>query len=54
MAAGQVVLMNLPDAPGTNPWQAYAGIWKDHPDFEDFIENIVQYRRSVDRPAVSQ
>ena len=24
--------------------------WKDHPDFDAFIENIAEYRRSANRP----
>jgi hypothetical protein len=47
MASGKLIQMNLPDTPGTNPWQTFAGIWKDHPDFEDFLENIAEYRRST-------
>ena len=49
LAAGQLVQMKLPGTPCINPWQAYAGIWKDHPDFDAFVENIAEYRRSVDR-----
>ena len=30
--------MNLPGASATNPWQAFAGIWKDHPEFDAFLE----------------
>ena len=51
LGAGQLFQMNLPDTPATNPWQAFAGIWKDHPDFDAFLENIAEYRRSVDRPS---
>jgi hypothetical protein len=50
LAAGQLIQMNLPDTPQTNPWQAVAGIWKDHPEFDAFLENIAAYRRSRNRP----
>jgi hypothetical protein len=50
LAAGQLFQMNLPGASATNPWQTFAGIWKDHPDFDAFIENIAEYRRSANRP----
>jgi hypothetical protein len=50
LAAGQLIQMNLPDTSATNPWQAFAGIWKDHPDFDAFLENIAEYRRSADQP----
>jgi hypothetical protein len=50
MASGKLIQMNFPDTPGTNPWQAFAGIWKDHPEFEEFLENIAEYRQSSNRP----
>jgi hypothetical protein len=53
LASGQLIQMNLPDGPATNPWQAYAGIWKDHPEFDAFLENIAEYRRGVNRPGSS-
>jgi hypothetical protein len=49
LSAGHVVQMNLPDVAGANPWIAFAGIWKDHPEFDAFVKNIARYRRSVDR-----
>jgi hypothetical protein len=49
LASGQLVQMNLPDAPTPNPWKAFAGIWKDHPDFEAFRANIAAYRAKQDR-----
>src|SRR5438045_95453 len=54
LAAGQLLEMNLPDTPTTNPWQAFAGIWKDHPEFDAFLENIAKYRRSVNRANASR
>lgn len=47
LAGGKLFQMSLPDTAGSNPWQAFAGIWKDHPDFDDYRENIAEYRRSV-------
>lgn len=47
LASGQLLQMNVPDSPATNPWQAFAGIWKDHPEFDDFLENIAEYRRAT-------
>jgi hypothetical protein len=48
LAAGEWQEVSLPGPPQTNPWIAYAGIWKDHPDFDDFLNNIAAYRRAVD------
>jgi hypothetical protein len=49
LASGQLFQMNLPDGPATNPWEAFAGVWKDHPEFDAYLENIAEYRRSVNR-----
>ena len=48
LAAGQLVQLNIPDATDSNPWRTYAGIWKDHPDFDEFLQSIADNRRSVD------
>src|SRR6516165_11085909 len=32
LAAGEWQQVSLPGPPQANPWIAYAGIWKDHPD----------------------
>ena len=47
LAAGQLVQMSLPDCPESNPWKSFAGIWKHHPDYDAFVNNIKDYRRSV-------
>ena len=47
LAAGEWQQVLLPGPPEANPWIAYAGIWKDHPDFEDFVKNIAEYRRAA-------
>jgi hypothetical protein len=47
LAAGQWEQVSLPGPPETNPWIAYSGIWKDHPDFDDFLQNIAEYRHVV-------
>jgi glutathione S-transferase len=50
LASGQFFQMQLPDISATNPWQTFAGIWKDHPEFDAFLENIAEYRSSANRP----
>jgi hypothetical protein len=47
LAAGEWQQVSLPGPPESNPWVAYAGVWKDHPDFEDFLRNIADYRRAM-------
>ena len=53
IAGGQLLQITLPGPPESNPWLAFAGIWKDHPDFDAFLENIAEYRRTVNRPSSS-
>ncbi|MFL5240729.1 MAG: hypothetical protein ACJ8FY_01360 [Gemmataceae bacterium] len=47
LTAGEWQDVTLPGPPLTNPWIAYAGIWKDHPDFDQFLKNIAEYRRTA-------
>ena len=44
---GELVQILIPGAPDANPWLTYAGIWKDHPDFDAVMENIAEYGRTV-------
>jgi hypothetical protein len=47
LSAGQWEQVSLPGPPQANPWIAYSGIWKDHPDIDSFLENIAEYRRAA-------
>ena len=47
LASGQLVQITLPGPPEANPWKSFAGIWKNHPDFDAFVANIKDYRKSV-------
>ena len=49
LSSGEWQEVSLPGPPQTNPWLVYAGIWKDHPEFDHFLKNISDYRRAVDR-----
>lgn len=46
LAAGELVRIALPGHEA-NPWKEFAGIWKDHPDFDEFVNNITAHRRSL-------
>jgi len=35
------------------PWLKFAGIWKDHPDIEDYLDNVSQYRVSSNETSAS-
>jgi hypothetical protein len=48
LARGELLQIPLPGTDKDNPWVAYAGIWKDHPDWEAFKKNIADYRRRTD------
>lgn len=42
----ELVQVLIPGAPDANPWLTYAGIWKDHAEFDAVMENIAEYRRT--------
>lgn len=45
LSAGELVQVSIPGISDGNPWVKYAGIWKDHEDFNAVMENIAEYRR---------
>jgi phosphoribosylformylglycinamidine (FGAM) synthase PurS component len=51
LANVELVELSLPEVREPNPWVSFAGVWKDHPDFDAFRENIAEYRRKVDEAA---
>ena len=48
LTAGELLQLELPDVAEPHPWTPYAGMWKDHPDFDDFLSHIADYRRELD------
>lgn len=34
--------------PTEHPWKTIVGTWKDHPDMDEVLENMREYRRQVD------
>jgi hypothetical protein len=53
LAAGQLVQITLQVPEEANPWKSFAGIWKDHPDFDAFVNNIKDYRASMNNSDAS-
>jgi len=49
LSQGEIVQIDLPAVATVNPWMRFAGIWKDHPEFDEYRANIAEYRRSVDQ-----
>lgn len=42
---GEIVQVELGAA---HPLMKFAGLWKDHPDFDEYQANIAEYRRQQD------
>jgi hypothetical protein len=51
LAAGEIVRIEIPGLVESSPWTRFAGIWRDHPDIDEYGENIAEYRRRVDEDA---
>ena len=45
LTAGDMVRLEIPEVAAPHPWAPFAGIWKDHPDFD-----AVRYPRSPSLP----
>lgn len=48
LSGAEVIQLELPVESRPDPWLAFAGVWRDHPDAAEVEENIRQYRREVD------
>lgn len=44
LARADVLQTSVPGKPESNPWLAFAGIWRDHPDFNAFRRRIAEYQ----------
>lgn len=40
--------LELPGADDDNPWLRLAGMFKGHPDFDQYLRNIEEHRREMD------
>lgn len=48
LAAGELVQVPLPNGDSGHPWMKFAGLWKEHPEFDQFQKNVREYRHSLD------
>jgi hypothetical protein len=48
LTAGEVVRLEIPEVPTPHPWIAFAGIWKDHPDYDAMLRHIATETRRLD------
>lgn len=44
----ELIQIEVSVATHPNPWLAIAGTWRDHPDLDEVVENIKEYRREID------
>jgi predicted RNase H-like HicB family nuclease len=49
LARERIIQLELDAKPEDHPWQAFAGMFADDPDWEAFQESVQQYREEVDR-----
>ena len=49
LAGGRVVQLEVDIKPEEHPWQQFAGMFVDDPDWEAFQASIRAYREEVDR-----
>jgi len=48
LAAGEMVQIDVPGLAESSPWSRFAGIWENHPDIDEYRNNIAEYRQQVD------
>ncbi len=48
LAGAQIIQFSVPDQNGPHPWARLAGAFKDHPRFDEYLQNIAEYRRNKD------
>lgn len=49
LAGGEIVRLNYQPQADTHPWMKFAGMWKEDPTFDDFLEEIRVYREELDK-----
>ena len=48
LSGGELIDVEIPGTSDGHPWMPFAGMWRDNPHIEDYVENIEEYRKSVD------
>ena len=54
LAGGRMIQLELDANPEAHPWQAFAGMFADDPDWEAFQEAVQQYREETDRTGAEE
>ena len=50
LTSGELVTVQLPNGGPGHPWMKFAGVWKAHPEFDQYLRNVTEYRETVDVP----
>ncbi|MDB5391848.1 MAG: hypothetical protein JWM11_7494 [Planctomycetaceae bacterium] len=48
LASGEILQVSVTRSDSEHPWMKFAGIWKDHPEFNQFVRNIKEQRECDD------
>ena len=54
LAGGRIVQLELDTKPEAHPWQPFAGMFVDDPDWEAFQKSMHQYREAVERTGAEE
>jgi predicted RNase H-like HicB family nuclease len=54
LAGGRIIQLELDTKLEAHPWQPFAGMFIDDPDWEAFQEAVQQYREEVDRTGAEE
>jgi predicted RNase H-like HicB family nuclease len=54
LAGGRIIQLELDAQPEAHPWQPFAGMFADDPDWESFQEAVQQYREAVERTGAEE
>ena len=49
LVGGRIIQLELEADPQGHPWQQFAGMFADDPDWDAFQESMQQYRAELDR-----
>lgn len=49
LSTGEVILIDLPAETAPHPWVPFAGIWKDHPEIDTWVDTIAEHRAQLDK-----
>lgn len=54
LAQAQIIQVAIPEQAKSHPVARWAGVWKDHPDFDRYLANIADHRRESDAAELSE